>query len=160
MSEGEGRLEAQLEQLIRAIEVSGAATLTSSSDELLETIVEAAARLFGAAAGPQARRMVLIGSEGVIFPEGGRVAIRKNGSKEVKYVDVVDKTPKAVTAKVVGSAQDGETYQQYLLFAKTVREGQAPLVAPQAAKETAKIILLAEKSLREHRVLNWNDLPA
>jgi predicted dehydrogenase len=116
--------------------------------------------LFGAAAGPQSRRMVMIGSEGVIFPENGKVAIRKNGSKEVKYVDVVDKTPKAVTAHVVGSAQDGETYQQYQLFAKTVREGQAPLVAPQAAKETAKIILLAEKSLREHRVLSWDDLPA
>ncbi len=116
--------------------------------------------LFGAAAGPQARRMVLIGSDGVMYPENGKVAIRKNGAKAVRYVDVVDNTPKAVTEKVVGSAQDSETYQQYVLFAKTLREGKAPLVDPEAAKETVKLILLAEKSLREHRVLNWNDLPA
>jgi hypothetical protein len=95
-----------------------------------------------------------------MFPENGKVAIRRNRSKEVRYVDVVDKTPKAVTEHVQGSAQDAETYQQYVLFAKTLQEGQAPLVSPQAAKETAKMILLAEKSLREHRVLNWDDLPA
>lgn len=44
------RLVDQLQRLIIAIEASGHALLPSSSDELLETIVEAAARLFGAAA--------------------------------------------------------------------------------------------------------------
>ena len=40
----------QLQRLLLAIEASGRALLPSSSDELLQTIVEAAARLFGAAA--------------------------------------------------------------------------------------------------------------
>jgi len=73
---------------------------------------------------------------------------------------VVDNTPKSVTANAIGSAQDPETYQQYLLFERSLREGKAPLVGPDSAKATVKIILLAEKSLREHRIMNWNDLPA
>jgi len=116
--------------------------------------------LFGQNAGPAGRRMVLIGSEGNMYPENGKVAIRKRDGKGVRYVDVVDDTPKSVTANAVGSAQDSETYKQYLLFARSLREGKAPLVGPDSAKATVKIILLAEKSLREHRVMNWNDLPA
>jgi GAF domain-containing protein len=46
----ERKLAAGLRRLIRAIEASGRAILPSSDDELLQTIVEAAARLFGAAA--------------------------------------------------------------------------------------------------------------
>ena len=116
--------------------------------------------LFAPNAGPSARRLVLIGSEGVMYAENGKVAIRKREGNDVRYVDVVDDVPKSVTANAVGSAQDPETYKQYLLFAQSLREGKAPLVGPDSAKATVKIILLAEKSLREHRVMNWNDLPA
>lgn len=116
--------------------------------------------LFSPNAGPAGRRMVLIGSEGVMCPENGKVAIRKRDGKGVRYVDVVDDVPKAVTENSVGSAQDPETYKQYLLFAQSVREGRPPLVDPEAAKATIKLILLAEKAWREHRVLSWNDLPA
>lgn len=115
--------------------------------------------LFAPNAGPSSRRMVLIGSEGVMYPENGKVAIRGQG-KAVRYVDVTDDAPASVTQNAVGSAQDSETYKQYLLFAKSLREGKAPLVGPESAKNTVKIVLLAEKSLREHRVMNWNDLPA
>ena len=116
--------------------------------------------LFAPNAGPSARRLVLIGSEGVMYAENGKVAIRKREGNAVRYVEVPDTTPKAVTENMVGSAQDPETYKQYLLFAQSLREGKAPLVGPDSAKATVKIILLAEKSLREHRVMNWNDLPA
>ncbi len=116
--------------------------------------------LFAANAGPSSRRLVVIGSEGVMYPENGKIAIRKHGGGGVRYVDVVDDTPKSVVGKAVGSAQDPETYKQYQLFAQSLRLGKPPLVGPESAKTTVKIILLAEKSLREHRVLNWNDLPA
>jgi predicted dehydrogenase len=116
--------------------------------------------LFAPNAGPQGRRMVLVGSQGVMYPENNRVAIHKQGERAVRYVDVVDDTPKSVTANQVGSAQDPETYKQYVLFAQSLREGKAPLVGPESAKTTIKIVLLAEKSLREHRIMNWNDLPA
>ncbi|HZQ08563.1 MAG TPA: GAF domain-containing protein [Anaerolineae bacterium] len=46
----ESALAAQLHQLILAIEATGRALLPSSNDELLQSIVEAAARLFGAGA--------------------------------------------------------------------------------------------------------------
>jgi predicted dehydrogenase len=116
--------------------------------------------LFSPNAGPQSRRLVLIGSEGVMYPENGKIAIRKRSDNTVRYVEVADNTPAAVTANIVGSAQDPETYQQYLLFAQSLRTGKAPLVGPESAKTTVKIVLLAEKSLREHRIMNWNDLPA
>ncbi|MFB3829897.1 MAG: Gfo/Idh/MocA family protein [Bryobacteraceae bacterium] len=116
--------------------------------------------LFAPSAGPAGRRLVLIGSEGMMYPENGKVAIRTRGDKGVRYVEVTDKTPKAVTGDAVGSAQDPETYQQYLLFAASLRQGKAPMVGPDSAKNTVKIILLAEKAWREHRVLSWNDLPA
>jgi len=47
---GERRLAEGLRRLVRSIEASGRAILPSSNDELLQTVVEAAARLFGAAA--------------------------------------------------------------------------------------------------------------
>ncbi len=114
--------------------------------------------LFGA--GGESRRMVLIGSEGMMYPENGKVAIRKRGDQDVRYIDVVSPVPKSVTANAVGSAMDPETYQQYLLFAQSLRSGKAPMVGPESAKTTIKIVLLAEKSLREHRIMNWNDLPS
>ncbi len=46
----EGKLAAQLRSLLQTVEASGRAVLPDCADELLETIVEAAARLFGAAA--------------------------------------------------------------------------------------------------------------
>ena len=116
--------------------------------------------LFAPNAGPQGRRSVLIGSQGVMYPENGKVAIRKRDGRDVRYVEAMDDTPKSVTANAVGSAADNETYKQYLLFAQSLREGKAPLVGPDSAKTTVKIVLLAEKSLREHRIMNWNDLPA
>ena len=116
--------------------------------------------LFGQNVGPTARRMVFIGSEGTMQPENGKVAIRSRKGGAVRYVEVVDKTPKEVTAHEVGSAQDPETYQQYLAFLKSLRTGQAPPVSPEDGKTAIKLVLLAEKSLRTHRIMNWNDLPA
>jgi predicted dehydrogenase len=116
--------------------------------------------LFAPNAGPEGRKMVLIGSEGVMYPEEGRIAIRKRGANNVRYVEATDNTPKSVLSNAVGSAADNETYKQYLLFAQSLKEGKAPLVGPESAKTTVKIVLLAEKSLREHRIMNWNDLPA
>ncbi len=46
----ESSLAAQLQQVLLALEASGRALLPSSNDNLLQTIVEAAARIFGAAA--------------------------------------------------------------------------------------------------------------
>ncbi len=114
--------------------------------------------LFAPQSGPTGRRMVLIGSEGVMYPENGKVVIRKR-SGGPRVVDVENVTVPAA-GDAGGSAQDPETYRQYLLFAESLRANKPPLVGPEAAKNAIKIVLLAEKSLREHRVLSWNDLPA
>ena len=116
--------------------------------------------LFAPHPGPGGRRMVIIGSEGVMTPENGRVAIRSHKGGPVKYVDAADETPKAVTANAVGSAMDNETYKQYQAFEKCVRTGSAPPVTPEDGKTAIKMVLLAEKSLRSHRIMTWNDLPA
>jgi len=116
--------------------------------------------LFAANAGPGSRRMVIIGSEGVMQPENGRVAIRGRSGSAVRYVDVVDNTHKEATATQVGSAQDPETYKQYLAFEQSLRTGRPPAVSPEDGKTAIKLMLLAEKSLRTHRIMTWNDLPA
>jgi len=116
--------------------------------------------LFAANAGPGSRRMVIIGSEGVMQPENGRVAIRSRSGSAVRYVDVVDNTPKEATATQIGSAQDPETYKQYLAFEQSLRTGRPPAVTPEDGKTAIKLMLLAEKSLRTHRIMTWNDLPA
>ena len=116
--------------------------------------------LFAPNAGPTSRRMVLIGSNGVMTPENGRVAIRSRSGGPPRYVDAVDNTPKEATANGIGSAQDAETYQQYLAFERSLRSGRPPAVSPEDGKTAIKMVLLAEKSLRTHRILTWNDLPA
>jgi predicted dehydrogenase len=116
--------------------------------------------LFAPNSGPNGRRMMLIGSEGIMTPESGRIAIRSPKRGDVKYVDAADQTPKAITANAVGSAMDNETYKQYLEFEKCVRTGSAPPVSPEDGKTAIKMVLLAEKSLRSHRIMTWNDLPA
>lgn len=50
METADSKLSEQLRRLVQAIEASGRAVLPDTTDELLNTIVEAAARLFGAAA--------------------------------------------------------------------------------------------------------------
>ena len=103
--------------------------------------------------------MVLIGSEGVMQPEDGRVVIRKHSSGGVRYVQVTDNTPKQATAKAIGSAQDPETYKQYLAFEESLRSGRPPAITGEDGKTAIKLMLLAEKSLRTHRIMHWTDLP-
>ncbi len=107
--------------------------------------------LFAPNAGPQARRMVLIGSEGTMYPEQGRIAIHKPKAA-VRYVDLVASEAKSKT--------DPETYLEYEEFAKNLRNSQPATVSGEAGKLAVKIMLLAERSLREHRIMSWTDLPA
>jgi len=63
-------------------------------------------------------------------------------------------------APFLSVAKDPETYEQYLRFEQCVRNGKSPLVSPEEGKAAIKMVLLAEKSIRTHRIMNWNDLPA
>ena len=108
--------------------------------------------LFGQNAGPAARRTVLIGDEGIMQPETGKIAVRKRSGGPPRYFDL-----KPSEARVT---EDPEAYHQYVAFAESVRTRKPPFVGPEAGKLAVKIMLLAEKSVREHRVMDWNDLPA
>lgn len=117
--------------------------------------------LFAPHAGPTARRMVFIGSEAVMTPENGKVAIRKHSGGPVRYVEAKrENVPAAAVAGNVGSAQDPETYEQYLKFAQALKSGGSAPVTPQEGKTAIKLVLLAEQSLRQHKIMSWNDLPA
>lgn len=108
--------------------------------------------LFGQNIGPGDRRTVLIGEEGSMQPESGRIAVRKRGGGPAQYFDLKPSDPRVPSAS--------EAHHQYLAFAESVRTRKAPFVGPESAKLAVKIMLLAEKSVREHRVMDWNDLPA
>ena len=117
--------------------------------------------LFGDNAGPVARQMVLAGTGGLMQPEGRQaVSIRKKGVKDPRMFEAAESAPSAITAREAGPDQDLGTYRQYVAFARSIRTGEAPLVTGQVGKEAIKVSLLAEKSLRERRVVSWNDLPA
>ena len=108
--------------------------------------------LFGQNAGPAGRRTVLIGNEGIMQPENGKIAVRKRSGGPAQYFDLKPLEPRV--------PEDPEAYHQLLAFAESVRTRKPPFVGPESGKLAVKIMLLAEKSVREHRVMDWNDLPA
>ena len=117
--------------------------------------------LYGQNAGPTVSRlMVLTGTSGIMQPEGKQVSIRRQTGGPAKLVETRDAVPSVVTARDVGPDQDLGTLREYQAFANSIRTGEKPLVNGQVGKEAIKIALLAEKSLRERRIVSWNDLPA
>jgi predicted dehydrogenase len=117
--------------------------------------------LFGQNAGhPVSRQMVLAGTTGIMQPEGRQVSIRRQRGGPAKLYDAHEAAPGVITARDVGPDQDLGTYREYVAFAHSIRTGEKPLVSGQVGKEAIKISLLAEKSLRERRIVSWNDLPA
>ena len=92
---------------------------------------------------------VVLGSEGMLKPEGGKVALYKKKGGPVKMVEAETATDR--------QPQDG-TYRQYLAFRDSIRTGKQPVCDGEAGKQAAKIGLLAEKSIHERRAVNWNEL--
>ena len=104
--------------------------------------------------------MILTGTKAIMQPEAKQVSIRKQTGGPAKMIDPKDSAPSIITARDAGPDQDTGTYREYLAFANSIRTGAKPLVNGQVGKEAIKISLLAEKSLREKRIVSWNDLPA
>ena len=115
--------------------------------------------LFASNAGPAGRRMALIGTEGNVQVEQNKILLRKK-SGPAQEVEVADRAPKAISARKVGPDQDNGTYREYLAFANSIRTGEKPFCNGQTSKDVLKISLLAEKSLRQKKIMAWSDLPA
>ncbi|MFB3826556.1 MAG: Gfo/Idh/MocA family protein [Bryobacteraceae bacterium] len=115
--------------------------------------------IFAPNSGPASRRMALIGTEGNIQVAQNKIVLRgKTGAAQ--DIEVAERAPKTIGARQVGPDQDIGTYRQYLAFARSIRTGEKPFCGGQSSKEVLKISLLAEKSLREKRIMRWSDLPA
>ena len=115
--------------------------------------------IFAPNSGAASRRMALIGPEGNLQMEQRKLTLRQK-REGAKQVDVAEHVPAPVAAQKNGGDHDIGTYRQYLAFANSIRTGAKPLSNGQSAKNVLKISLLAEKSLREGRIVSWNDLPA
>ncbi len=122
--------------------------------------------LFARNPGP-INRMVLIGSEGTMQPEAvaeqtptitsygpTKIGVRKPGVRAPQLFE-----PAATPGSPAGAQASGE-YRELIAFAQAIRTGRQPLCNAQVGKEAMKICLLAQKSIDEHRVVSWNDLPA
>lgn len=117
--------------------------------------------LFAPNAGPSAREMIFIGSEGTMQPQGGKIALRGKGrASDATLIDPVDSTPASVEARPVGKDEDSGTYRQLIAFLNSIRTGRAPIASGEVGKDAVKISLLAEKSIREQRPVRWNELSA
>ena len=103
--------------------------------------------------------MTLIGTGGNIQVEITKLTLRKRG-EQAKDMEIDRRIPDAAGARQVGADQDAGTYREYLAFANSIRTGAQPFSNGQTAKQVLKISLLAEKSIRERRIVTWNDLPA
>jgi predicted dehydrogenase len=115
--------------------------------------------IFSPGAGPATRRMMLIGETGNLQSEIGKLELRKRG-EPAKPVEVKREVPGAAGARQVGPDQDIGTFRQYVAFAQSIRTGAKPFCNGETAKQVLKISLLAEKSIRERRIVTWDDLPA
>lgn len=114
--------------------------------------------IFASNFGPGARQMVLVGSEGNIQPEGDRITIRKTSGGHAKVIEVKDVAPAAVSAKPAGPDQDARTYQEHVAFAASIRNGTPPRCTGDVGKAAITLSLMAEKSLRERRIVTPQDL--
>jgi predicted dehydrogenase len=115
--------------------------------------------LFSPNAGPSRRRMFLVGSEGTLEPNEGKLLLRKLKGPARELEVPVASIP-AIQGQRVGPDHDTGTYREYVEFARSIRTGARPICDGQEAKKVLKIALLAEKSIRERRVVDWSDLPA
>jgi hypothetical protein len=74
-------------------------------------------------------------------------------------VEVASGAPAELLNQAIGRDLDAGTYRQALAFLESVRTGRKPVCDGQAGRDAMRVSLLAELSLREHRVVGWNDLP-
>ncbi|MBI3694441.1 MAG: Gfo/Idh/MocA family oxidoreductase [Acidobacteria bacterium] len=116
--------------------------------------------LFAPNTGPNAREMTIIGTEGNLQPVANKIAWRKRSGGQPEMIDPSDSTPTAVGSKPVGKDEDNGTYRQLMAFVNSIRTGQPGFPDGEVGKEAIKISLLAEKSLRERRIVAWNELPS
>lgn len=110
-------------------------------------------------AGTAARRMTLIGSRGNIQTGMHNLTLRnKDGASQ--DIQIAREIPHAASSSQAGADQDIGTYREYLAFANSIRTGAEPFCDGETAKQVLKIALLAEKSIRQRRIVTWNELPA
>lgn len=115
--------------------------------------------IFAPNAGPVTRHMMLAGETGNLQSEIGKLVLRRK-TGEVRDVAVSRDLPANATAVQAGPDQDTGTYRQLAAFAESIRTGTKPFCSGETAREVLKIALLAEKSIRERRIVTWQDLQA
>jgi UDP-N-acetylglucosamine 3-dehydrogenase len=115
--------------------------------------------IFAPGAGPATRRMTLIGTAGNLQLEAGKLTLRKKGAG-ARTIEVDDHPPDFLGGAALGPDPDIGTYREYIAFAQSVRSGTRPFCNGETGKVVLKIALLAEKSLRSGKIMNWTDVPA
>jgi predicted dehydrogenase len=108
--------------------------------------------LFAAPAGPSERALILIGTQGVIHVEAGKITLRKQGA-EPRDVEFPSDEPKSLLQQQIGRDLDIGTYRQALAFLDSIRTGRKPLCDGHAGAEAVRCSLLAEQSVRQRRAV-------
>jgi len=114
--------------------------------------------LFGQNSGPAGREIFVLGTEGNLSPAGNRITLRKRSGGEPVLIDAADPTPAAVGQRPAGKDEDSGSYRQLVALLDSIRTGRPPVCDGAVGRDAIKISLLAEKSLRERRIMNWSDL--
>jgi predicted dehydrogenase len=114
--------------------------------------------IFAPNSGPSGRELIILGTEGSMQPAGNRIALRKRTGGEPVMIDPKDATPAAVGARPAGKDEDSGTYRQLAAFLESIRTGRPPFCNGEVGRDAIQISLLAEKSIRERRAVNWAEL--
>jgi predicted dehydrogenase len=112
--------------------------------------------IFAPTAGPVGRQMTFIGTEGLIHAEPGKLELRRRGEPS-RNIPLDDNTPTGLLQQQVGRDLDNGTYRQALAFLESVTTGRKPVCDGKVGREVMRISLLAERSLRERRIVNWGE---
>ena len=115
--------------------------------------------IFAPTSGASGRQMTFIGTEGSITVEQNQITLRQRGS-EPRRVEVANDAPAGLLQQQVGRDLDIGTYRQSVAFLDSVRTGRKPVCDGQVGREVIHISLLGEKSVRERRVVRWDELEA
>jgi predicted dehydrogenase len=114
--------------------------------------------IFAPNSGPSGRELVVIGTEGNLQQASNRLALRKRSGGEPTLIDPRDTTPAAVGARPVGKDEDSGSYRQLAALVESIRTGRKPFCDGAVGRDAIQISLLAEKSIRERRVVGWGEL--
>lgn len=104
--------------------------------------------------------MLIAGDKATLRIDDAKLTLRGRTAKEPVVFDASEPDAPGTKDNPAMSGQGQANYLSIKSFVDNVREGRKPVLDGRAGKQALRIPLLAQKSMDEHRVVSWKELPA